>query len=73
MVEQNLNELNRSGVYIKELDKLNLIPRYSILKPKDRYTYWAKIIQNRKPVQFFPKFTKVDIPRRIHPGYEFDG
>jgi hypothetical protein len=73
MVENNLRELNRCGVHVKALDKLNLIPRYSMLKPRDRYTFWAKNIEGRKPVQFFPKYTKVDIPTRVHPGYEYDG
>jgi hypothetical protein len=73
MVETNINELKKSGIYVKVLDRLLLEPRYSMLKPRDRYTYWAKNIQGRKPVQFHSKYTKVDLPTRVHPGYEYDG
>ncbi len=44
--------------------------RYSNLSPVQRYTYFSWKNAIRKPIHFYPKYTKVDAPKRTAYGYD---
>ncbi len=46
-----------------------MVPRYSHLSPKERYTFFSRNIADRKPIQFYRHFTKVEIPTNVPYGY----
>lgn len=47
-----------------------MVPRYSVLSPTERYTYFSRKITARRPVQFYRHFTKVEVPVKVPYGYK---
>lgn len=69
-VENNLNLLNDVGIPMKSLDRANMIPRYSVLRPVDKYSFYSLKHKCRRPVHFYRHYTKVEIPTMIEPHHK---
>jgi Mitochondrial ribosomal protein L31 len=70
-VETNVQELQKAELPIASLERLKLVPMYAHLSPLERYTYWSTRTRDRRPIQFLPKFTRIDAPTFVRHHYEY--